>query len=105
MILLVDLERAGAQNTTDKVLLKRVKTALALQRTESQQCNSNYDKDREKWVTDNVVIDAKFRKNRSHMNTAPGRLQHLLDDETRRTNQMEEERKRIFLSEKSPAAR
>lgn len=67
-----DLKQARAQNMTDKHLLEGVKTALALQKTASQQRISNYIKECEKCVADKAAVDAKFRQYRAEMDTKPG---------------------------------
>lgn len=84
--------------------MENFRTALGLQKTTSQQISSIYLKKREKLVAETAAVDVKSRRYRADMDTRPGRLQTSLYGKTRRTNEEEKERKRLFLSKKSVKA-
>lgn len=61
MSLPADLQQARAPNATEKNLLEGIRTALALQKTASQQRISSYVEERKKSVGDKATIDVECR--------------------------------------------
>lgn len=68
-IVSADLQQAREQNATGKNLSEGVKTAIALQKTASQQSNSNYVKEHEKLVADKDANDMELWKYWPDMDT------------------------------------
>lgn len=96
-----DLQQARQQNASAKGLLKGVKTEVALQKTASQQSILSHIKEREKFDADKPTIDPEFRQYRTDVTSKLGLLQAYFDNESRRANEVEKERKRLFLSDRS----
>lgn len=91
------LSCSKTQNETDKALSEEIRTALALQKTATQQRIFNHVNDREELTAERAFLDAAFRNYPTYSDSRISRLQTTLESETRRTDEDFEECKRPFV--------
>lgn len=89
------------QHATDKDLIDGVRTALVVDKTSSQQRDSMYSKERERWLADKAVVESELSKFRAETKAKIDQSQTSLDGETKRTNEIDRKRVRLLAFGKS----
>lgn len=96
-----DVKHVTAQHTAYKYLFGSVLTALAVHNMASQQCVSAHTKDHEKLLVDKTAVEIEFYKFQVDMEAKINRIQTTLDIEVKRANDIDSERVRLLVPEKS----